>query len=288
VALIGNASLLHKSPARYSTGTVGFCDRANWNKPGSMRNRGDLSLSTLWKYDAVPSGTYAGRAFFPPQKAGRLVARGSFFVDSSAVGAAGKPGQAAATFAVNAGAVGGLFAGGVAICTMTFSASGSISGRAAGSADATISVSAFAAPSGLAMGSAAAPFSVTASASGRGLGYMQASTVDNSIVTPASITQAVWSALSADYVDAGTMGAKLNAAGSGGVDFNALAAAVWGYMIEPGFQASREIKIIAAAVAGKTSGGPASFVARNLSDTADQLTGTAATDGNRGTAVYGA
>ena len=38
MALLGNMSILHKSPAKYLTGTVGYGDRANWNKPGMMRN----------------------------------------------------------------------------------------------------------------------------------------------------------------------------------------------------------------------------------------------------------
>lgn len=227
MALIGNASLLHKSPAKYLTGTVGFCDRANWNKPGMMRSRGDLTVSTLWKYDSVPSGTYAGRAFFPPKQAGRMVTRSAFTVDASAVGAMGLPGAAASSFAVDANAIGGLFAGVVASCTITVSASGSIAGLAAGQAAANIAVNASAVTGGIAWGVATGAFSVSATAQGYGLGYMQASTVDNSVMTPLSITQAVWGALAADYNAAGSMGNKMNSAASGGVDYTALGAAVW-------------------------------------------------------------
>ena len=89
MALLGNVSLLHKSPAKYTTGTVGFNDRANWNKPGMMRNRGDLTLSTFWKYDSIPSGMYAGTAFFVPQKAGSIRARESFSLDGTGRGVGG-------------------------------------------------------------------------------------------------------------------------------------------------------------------------------------------------------
>ena len=226
MALIGNASLLHKSPAKYLTGTVGFSERANWNKPGMMRSRGDLTVSTLWKYDAVPSGTYAGRAFLPPKQAGRLVTRSAFAVSAAAVGAKGLPGSASSTVTVSASAIGGLFAGGVASCTITVSASGSIAGLAAGRAAASITVSASAVTGGIAWGVATGAFSVSATAQAYGLGYMRASTVDNTALTPASITQAVWNAMAADYTTSGTMGAKLNTASSGGVDLNALAQAV--------------------------------------------------------------
>ena len=45
-------------------------------------------------------------------------------------------------------------------------------------------------------------------------------------VDPATITVAVWTAMAADYLSAGSMGAKLNSAASGGVDYSALAAAI--------------------------------------------------------------
>lgn len=57
--------------------------------------------------------------------------------------------------------------------------------------------------------------------------------------------------------------------------------------IEPGFDLARTLRIIAAAVAGKTTGGPAGFTARNLGDTTDQVTGTATEDGNRTPTSYG-
>lgn len=103
MALLGNISLLHRSPAKYTTGTVGFNDRANWNKPGMMRNRGDLTLSTFWKYDSVPSGMYAGTAFFVPQKAGSIRGRESISLDANGL------------------AVGGITTTGTAQLTMDFS-----------------------------------------------------------------------------------------------------------------------------------------------------------------------
>jgi len=224
--LLGNMSVLHKSPAKYTTGKVGYGDRANWNKPGMMRNRGDLTLSTLWKYDAVPSGQMAGRAFLAPQKAGRIVTRSAFSVSGSASGAMGLPGSASGSFAIAASAVGGLIAGGVASGTITISGSASIAGLAAGSASGTISVTGSAVAGATAWGVANGAFSVSGTAVAYGLGYAVASTADNSVLTPATITAAVWTAMAADYLSAGSMGAKLNSAASGGVDYSALAAAI--------------------------------------------------------------
>jgi hypothetical protein len=41
------------------------------------------------------------------------------------------------------------------------------------------------------------------------------------------IAQEIWNAKATQYVSTGTMGQKLNNAASGGVDYNALAEAVW-------------------------------------------------------------
>ena len=226
MALLGNCSILHKSPAKFLTGTVGFNDRANWNKPGMMRSRGDLTVSTLWKYDAVPSGQMAGRAFLAPQKAGRIVTRSAFSVTGSAAGALGKPGAASTSFAITANAVGGLIAGGVASCTITVSGSAAIAGLAAGSASGTISITGSAVVGATAWGVANGAFSVSGTAVAYGRGYAVASTVDNSTLTPASITSAVWSAVASDYNTAGSMGAKVNSAASGGVDYASMADAV--------------------------------------------------------------
>ena len=73
--------------------------------------------------------------------------------------------------------------------------------------------------------------------------------------------------------------------------FNAeasLADAVWAKALETGYSADRILRIIAAASAGKVSGGPGSPVFRNLQDTADVITGTADSSGNRTAATYGA
>jgi hypothetical protein len=57
--------------------------------------------------------------------------------------------------------------------------------------------------------------------------------------------------------------------------------------VETGFSLGREVRVIAAAVAGKTTLGPTGFVARNLPDTTNQIDGTADKFGNRDAAVYG-
>lgn len=69
--------------------------------------------------------------------------------------------------------------------------------------------------------------------------------------------------------------------------FGTLVSDVWAAVLETGFSASRLVRIIAAAVAGRSTGGPGGFTARNLADDQDQLTGTADTDGNRTPSSFG-
>jgi hypothetical protein len=49
-------------------------------------------------------------------------------------------------------------------------------------------------------------------------------------LSPEGLANAVWSSLAAQNNAPGTMGSKLNTASSGGVDLDALAAAVWAYI----------------------------------------------------------
>jgi len=57
MGIVGNYSVLHKSPCRFLSGTVASCDRANYSKSGGLKNRflGDQGLG-IDKKSAVPQG----------------------------------------------------------------------------------------------------------------------------------------------------------------------------------------------------------------------------------------
>lgn len=92
-------------------------------------------------------------------------------------------------------------------------------------------------------------------------------------LTTANVGQAVWSALAASNDEAGTMGEKLNDAGS--------AANPWTEIIESGYTAAEILRILASVAAGKSSGQPTSPVFRDLGDTKDRVSGTVDGSGNR-------
>ena len=89
-----------------------------------------------------------------------------------------------------------------------------------------------------------------------------------------SIANAVWAAVASANNDAGTMGEKLNDAGSAGNPWNTL--------IEAGLTAEQLLRIIAAAVAGASSGAPnGPIIFKGLDGTTDRITGDIDAYGNR-------
>ena len=92
---------------------------------------------------------------------------------------------------------------------------------------------------------ASATFAFSGSLVSYALGHMEGSTVDTSTITNESVAAAVWSALAAAYNDAGTMGEKLNGAGSAGNP--------WTEVIESGFTAAQILRLLAAHAAGSAA-----------------------------------
>jgi hypothetical protein len=100
------------------------------------------------------------------------------------------------------------------------------------------------------------------------------------------ISQEIWNSQKTAYNTPGTMGNALNNASSGGVDYNALAAAVWQYIIESGITAEQAMRIYGAVLAGKVSGaGTGTEVFTGLDGTTVRVTSTVDESGNRSVVV---
>lgn len=224
MGLLGNYSILHKSPSHYATGTVGFSDPSNWNKSGLMASR--LFGADLAEFDSMPPGFHAGRAAYPPQKAGRCVTQSAFVFTGAANGAEGLPGSASSTITFIADAIGGLIAGGIASATITFTGSASGAGLAAGSAAGTIVFTGSATQGAIAWGIADGTITFTGAVQPYALAHGVATTIDTTNMTPQGVATAVWTAILAEYSGAGNAAAALSTASSGGVDYGALSDAV--------------------------------------------------------------
>jgi hypothetical protein len=251
MALLGNRSVLHKSPGRFLNGRHAIL-RSAFNTHGMQRG----AYSSYFAIAATPNGHLSPSAWVLPKTAGGMsshnIAGITLATVGTAVGGITSPGTASITFTVS-DAAGQLISSGSGSASMAFtfanalltaslnataSASFTITGTGAigalasgtGSASFTVSIAnAQAYPlndaSPLRTGSAGLTFS--GSLTPYAIGQMSGSTVDSGILTNDSIAASVWSALAAQYIDGSTMGGKLNAASSGGVDYSALGAAVW-------------------------------------------------------------
>lgn len=231
MALLGNRSVIHKSPGRFLNGNAatggGIASmRSNFNKHGMMRNAYEV-------YDpksATPVGHLAPSAWVPPKTAGGMSSRNVIVGNGAAAvnGTLGLPTAAAlggggditaAALALVISAVAALSGAGALTAGMV----GKLEAAAALAGSGNLSAAAGALASMLAdmvgAGSVAGtPYArAFASANIRGYGDL----------TPEGIRDSVWNAVLAQYDVDGTAGKTLALAGSGGVDYHALGVAVW-------------------------------------------------------------
>ena len=235
--LIGNYSVLQKSPSRFIAGSTVSVEgqvRSNFGKSGANRNRffPDRASASLPKY-AVPTGYNPPYTWIIPQVAGELGSTGQIFGSggvSSANAAGGVNGSATlsgvgsittaigqlvismvATLA-GAGTVAEADMRGYLNAVATLTGSGSLSGPIAALAWAVAAIN------GGGSISSATPYAT---------GTLLATIRGYSDLTPEGIRDKVWDASLSDYQKTGSAGKALASAGAGGVDYNALASAVW-------------------------------------------------------------
>ena len=223
----------------------------------------------------IPQGALAPVAWVMPQKAGGLsshnLARGSGTATLSMASGWNLEGlseglsEALATLQLVVSMQG--TAAGVATVTGNILAALGMSGTAAGVATNNATVNALAWGVGTAAGTSTA--TLTSYATGKLTG-----TTEESGLTVAGITNSVWNAAAASYNTSGTMGEKLNGAGSAGNP--------WTEVIESGLTAAEVMRILAAAMAGKVSGaGTGTETFKGLDGTTDRIVSTVDTNGNR-------
>lgn len=254
MALLGNHSVLHKSPLRFVNGREALL-RSNFNKHGMVRNAYERFDDTA----AIPNGHLSPSAWVLAKTAGGMsshnIAGLTIETAGLAVGGITTNGTASITFTL-ADADGQLISSGEGTALMTFTVADALltasiggTGTAAFDIGATGLLGALASGEGSAsmtitfanaqayplndsspLRDGSASFAITGSLVPYAIGSMAGSTADTGVLTSSSIAGAVWSAASISNNEAGTMGNKLNSAASGGVDYSALATAVWANM----------------------------------------------------------
>lgn len=260
------------SGATAENNAVASARQANFARTGAMRNitAGEGITSGLV---SLPSGNRHPSAWMMPQKAGALAARNSL-IGSGTVGASAlavKLAQAALTGSGELTAIGGLIVQLIAAIT----GSGEVS-----DADLKAFLQAVAAIGGSGgisdadlegLGALLAALTASGTAGGStltGIGELDADlVVTGTGLSTANVGAAVWSALAAANNATGTMGEKLNDAGSGSNP--------WTEVIESGYTAAEILRFIAAFAQGDASGlEGAAQVFKSIDGSKDRITAT--------------
>lgn len=302
--LIGNYSVLLKTPSRFLAGSTVSDNRAAKNLTGMSRNV--FANSTMSATSAVPNGYTPGYCWIPAKKAGGM---------SSYGGILGSGGVSAGNLAGGLNAVAPLTGSGditTANCALILSAVAALTGsgnittaslNAIVDAMAALSGSGSVAASASALGLMGSPLtgSGTLTATSGALGSMSSSiNVSGDLLTTVNVAAAVWGAIAAASNEAGSMGEKLNDAGAGGDPWSTdlpgayaantaghrlgnMTTAVWAFLMSNGYSSKECIDLLTAIAAGKTdvSGNTATF--RDLSDSRDAV--VAVLSGNERTTI---
>lgn len=226
MALIGNRSVLHKSPMRFINGREAVL-RSNFNKHGMARN----AYEQFDDHCATPSGHLSPSAWVLAKTAGGLSSRNvitgaSAFASSGALGVnpdaslSGSGDVLTANMQLVVSAIAALSGSGAFNSPEMF---GKLEAAAslAGSGDLSGAIGALADLIASILGSGA-----VSSATPYASGSMDANIRGYSDLTPEGLRDSVWNALLAQYQDAGSAGKALSLASSGGIDYAALAAAI--------------------------------------------------------------
>lgn len=279
--LIGNYSVLSKSPGRYiGGGAIGLgMNRGDFNN--SSMARGVFTNSGWQPKSGIPDGYRPPYVWVLPIKEGALSTRNSTTGSgtiSNADAWAVRLAEAMLTGTGELTAVGGLIVQALA----AISGSGTIS--AANLQAFLAAVASLTGSGGITAGTLTGIGELLADILGDGtldasvlsaLGELSADlTVTGTGLSTANVGEAVWSAIAASNNAPGTMGEKLNDAGS--------ASNPWTEVIESGLSAAEILRIIAAALAGEVSGagsGTETFV--GLDGATDRIVSTVDVDGNR-------
>lgn len=274
--LIGRYSVLAKDPGRsIGGGAIGLgMNRGDFNKTSQSRAR--FTHDGADPRDGVPAGYPPGYTWVMPQDAGTMSARNTIvgtgtlaadlasginlLADLDGQGALALDLALVISLAADLDGSGSVSAALDAIAALTAALSGD------GSLTAALEALAFM--------DAALTGTGTLTAAGTGLLHMSADIQPFTELSPTSLANAVWEALTTEHDFAGTMGEKLNDAGSAGNP--------WATVIEGTYTAEELLRLMAAAMAGKVSGaGTVTVTIRDVSDTKDRIVATVDADGNR-------
>jgi hypothetical protein len=221
--LLGNYNQWNANPG-HSIG--GVTDPTLNFKAGAfqMFYYGDSSVSGQTEKASFFVSTAPHYTFVFAPKAGGLSSRNNASVTVTATGfaVAGLPASGSTTITFTPTATGGLIVSGSGTATITISPTGTILSIAAASGTANITISPTALIGALAGLSGTANINCTPSALISAIGYLSGISTNETEFSADALARAVWDAVASDFNTAGTMGEKINDAGSAGNPWAAL------------------------------------------------------------------
>jgi hypothetical protein len=185
---------------------------------------GDSAVSGQTEKASFFVSTAPHYTFVFAPKAGGLSSRknASITVTPNGFAVAGLPASGSTTITFTPTATGGLIVSGSGTATITISPTGTILSIAAASGTATITISPTALIGALAGLSGTANINCTPSALISAIGYLSGISTNETEFSADALARAVWDAVASDFNTAGTMGEKINDAGSAGNPWAAL------------------------------------------------------------------
>jgi hypothetical protein len=281
MALKTNTTLLAQLPLRQIGGSPGTF-RSMWGRGDRMNQSVGQGIPS--KLAGIPSGHLAPSSWVLPYKPGAMSSFTNLVVTvtpGSLNLAAGRniSGDSTVTITVNP-ADGQLIVSASGSTSITFNLAGDLAGALSASGNADITFTVNNATLGAivdAVGAALVQFSNSANI--RATGNLSGDITPFTELSPQSLSAAVWSALASAYNAPGTMGEKLNDAGS--------AANPWTEVIDGTYTASDLLKLISASAAGELAGSPGGpILIKSVNGTTVRITATVDANGNRTGVTY--
>ena len=281
MALKTNTTLLAQLPLRLIGGSPGTF-RSMWGRGDRMNQSVGQGIPS--KLAGIPSGHLAPSSWVLPYKPGAMSSFTQCVVTVTPgllnlAAGVNISGDTTVTITVNP-ADGQLIVSAVGSTSITFNLAGDLAGALSASGNADITFTVNNATLGAivdAIGAALVQFSNSATI--RATGNLSGDITPFTELSPQSLSAAVWSALASSYNAPGTMGEKLNDAGS--------AANPWTEVIDGTYTASDLLKLIAASAAGELAGSPGGpILIKSVNGTTVRITATVDANGNRTGVTY--
>ncbi|MCK6431859.1 MAG: hypothetical protein L6Q68_02340 [Aquabacterium sp.] len=239
---------MSRSPGRHFGGATAGVGGAGAGYAVLWRGRGDrlnrFLGTTHSKAASTPDG-YGMAALVPPITAGSMGGVGRIALAAAGNLLSGGPMTGGGTVAITSSSSLSLIASLGGSGNLSITPSGSLSMVAAISGSGNMSLSAAAGLSLLTTMSGSAAWSLTGAGDVRMRLSMSGGWTPFEELSADGLAAAVWGATAAGNNGAGTMGERLNLASAGGVDYSALAAAVWGRILTAGVDAQALVAAMA-------------------------------------------